>query len=314
MPLDLSKVLFLPFQHCIYMFCEQKHTTELLRNCSKQSVLLRVNVRCLSVEIFSLRLFISFRLNGPFLQRLKELECSLKPMTHGWTNALTNKFTHIRAILQTHFWTLLNEDKDKLYSVTDRYSVTILQLLQTRVIENFWRSQKMAQLWVEHLSILSDNICKPRCFLICFYGVVFVARAITRKKIRTEAISIRLNSLPSYLGSLWWLRLNKSLGSVCFILPTALVECLENSFCGSQNYSFHRQLICCSCDQTENPTRTLPVPKRAVCDLRFIHRVSIYIEVTRKLPRLITPAKYFSYIYRHAVKSNHRSLLCTPSV
>ena len=182
MPLDLSKVLFLPFQHCIYMFCEQKHTTELLRNCSKQSVLLRVNVRCLSVEIFSLRLFISFRLNGPFLQRLKELEFSLTPMTHGWTNALTNKFTHIRAILQTHFWTLLNEDKDKLYSVTDRYWVTILQLLQTRVIENFWRSQKMAQLWVEHLSILSDNICKPRCFLICFYGVVFVARAITRKK------------------------------------------------------------------------------------------------------------------------------------
>jgi len=120
-----------------------------------------INVRCLSVEIFSLRLFISFRLNGPFLQRLKELEFCLKPMTHGWTNAVTNKFTHIRAILQTHFWTLLNDDKDKLYSVTGRYSVTILHLLQTRVIENFWRSQKMAQLWVEHLSIFSDKSCKP---------------------------------------------------------------------------------------------------------------------------------------------------------
>ena len=152
----------------------------------------------------------------------------------------------------------------------------------------------MAQLWVEHLSILSDNIYKPRCFLICFYGVVFVARAITRKKIRTEAISIRLNSLPSYLGSLWWLRLNKTLGSNLKWLrqvPRFASYCLRPGrvpwkfLLWLSKLFFSPQLICCSCDQTENPTQTLLVPKRAACVAgRFIHQVWIYIEVTRKLP------------------------------
>ena len=114
------------------------------------------------------------------------------------------------------------------------------------------------------------------------------------EKIRTEAISIWLNSLPSYLGSLWRLRLNKTLGSNLKWLrqvPRFASYCLRPGrvpwkfLLWLSKLFFSPQLICCSCDQTENPTRTLLVPKRAACVAgRFIHQVWIYIEVTRKLP------------------------------
>ena len=108
------------------------------------------------------------------------------------------------------------------------------------------------------------------------------------EKTRTEAISIWLNSLPSYLGSLWWLRLNNTLGSNLRWLrqvPRFASHCLRPGrvpwkfLLWLSKLFFSPQLICCSCDQTENPTRTLLVPKRAACVAgRFIHQVWIYID------------------------------------
>ena len=172
----------------------------------------------------------------------------------------------------------------------------------------------MAQLWVEHLSILSDNIYKPRCFLICFYGVVFVARAITRKKIRTEAISIRLNSLPSYLGSLWWLRLNKTLASnlkwlrqvprfASYYLrpgrvPWKFLLWLSKLFFSPPSY-----LLFLWPNRKSNADITSTKTSCLRCRTIYPPSLNFHRGNTKT-----------TYIYRHEVKSNHRSLLCTPSV
>ena len=137
---------------------------------------------------------------------------------------------HSISLISTQTW--VTEDWFQTWN-TEKSTVIVHELFPeaskgqiTVLVTNLSPSSK-SLIWGKWILLLSDWLDKE-------------SKSRSQKKIRTEAISMVV-SPPSYLGSLWWLRLNKTLrsnlgkkmteasASVCVIQATAPNPCINSS-------------------------------------------------------------------------------------